>query len=233
MSDCQPCTYIIHVLSKGSPHTPHTLYKCSCGKMYVGERMCKVYSGLGICSFTHRSFAHSNWMSDCEQFAQIAQDKWATVSELIRSLISKEQPWANRSGRSYQKSDSRWLKKSKILFFSMFYITFKMSDSLIPFFLNQRCERIAQVDHQKWANMSKSLRLITKNEQIARFFERITHLLIFLQKTSDWLRKPMSKFPALGVFYDRVTNEINSKLPENNSQFTWECLYLNLFFMKI
>ena len=47
-------------------------------------------------------------------------------------------------------------------------------------------ERIAQVSHQKWAN-----------KWIARFLERIAHLLIFLQKTSDLLRKPMSEFLAL------------------------------------
>ena len=41
-------------------------------------------------------------------------------------------------------------------------------------------ERIAQVAHQKWVN------------------ERIAHLLIFSQKTSDSLRKPLSKFPAQG-----------------------------------
>ena len=32
------------------------------------------FSGLGIRSLAHRSFP-SNQMSDCEQFAQIAQDK--------------------------------------------------------------------------------------------------------------------------------------------------------------
>ena len=61
-----------------------------------------------------------------------------------------------------------------------------MSNSLIPSFLV--------------SDVSKSLRLLIKNErceQIARFFERITHLLIFSQKTSDSLRKPMSKFPTL------------------------------------
>ena len=46
-------------------------------------------------------------------------------------------------------------------------------------------ERIAQVAHQKWAN-----------EWIAHFFERIAHSLIFGQKTSDSLGKPMSEFPA-------------------------------------
>ena len=51
-----------------------------------------------------RSF-RSNQMSDCERFAQIAQDKWATVSESLRSLRGNERPWANRSGRSRQMSD--------------------------------------------------------------------------------------------------------------------------------
>ena len=44
-------------------------------------------------------------MSHCERFAQNAPDKWAAVSESLRSLMTKEQPWANRSGRSWQKSD--------------------------------------------------------------------------------------------------------------------------------
>ena len=47
-------------------------------------------------------------------------------------------------------------------------------------------EQSAQVAHQKWAN-----------ERIARFFYKIAHSLIFSQKTSDSLRKPMSEFPAL------------------------------------
>ena len=49
-------------------------------------------------------------------------------------------------------------------------------------------EQIVQAAHQKWPN-----------EQITCFFERIAHLLIFLQKTSDSLRKPMSEFPALVI----------------------------------
>ena len=44
-------------------------------------------------------------MSDCEWFAQIAQDKWATVRESLRSLKTNEQLWAKRSGRSWQMSD--------------------------------------------------------------------------------------------------------------------------------
>ena len=97
-----------------------------------------------------------------------------------------------------------WYKNLKSNFLVCFIYVFfikKMSNSLIPSFLmsdvskslrsltkNERCERIAQVAHQKWAN-----------EQIARFFELIAHSLIFSQKTSDSLRKPMSEFPALLV----------------------------------
>ena len=55
-------------------------------------------------------------------------------------------------------------------------------------------EWIAQVAHQKWLN-----------EQIARFFEQIAHSIIFLQKTSDSLRKWMNKFPALAVVHVRCT----------------------------
>ena len=55
-----------------------------------------------ICSF------RSNRLSNCERFAQIAQDKWVTVSELLRLLRGNEQPWANHSGRSRQMSDPEW-----------------------------------------------------------------------------------------------------------------------------
>ena len=110
-------------------------------------------------------------------------------------------------------------KKSKILFEYVLYtikkIIEKMSESLISSFLvsfvseslislksNEQpwairlgrseemsnCERIAQVAHLKWAN-----------EWISHFFERIVHLLIFGQKTSDSLGNQMSEFPALST----------------------------------
>ena len=63
-----------------------------------GAEDCRAGNSL-ICSF------RSNQMSDCERFAQIAQDKWATMSESLRSLISKDWLWANCSGRSWQMSD--------------------------------------------------------------------------------------------------------------------------------
>ena len=40
-------------------------------------------------------------MSDCERIAQVAPDKWATVSESLRSLMTNEQLWAICSGHSW------------------------------------------------------------------------------------------------------------------------------------
>ena len=74
-------------------------------KMYRNRRfvadLTHQISGLGIHSFAHCS----NQMSDGFRVAQIAQNKWATVSKSLRSLKSNEWPWANRSGRPWQMSD--------------------------------------------------------------------------------------------------------------------------------
>ena len=70
-----------------------------------------------------------------------------------------------------------------------------MSDSHIPSFL--------------MSDVSELLRSLTKNERIARFFEQITHSLIFSQKTSDSLRKPTSKFQAMGISQQVKTTDFN------------------------
>ena len=50
-------------------------------------------------------------MSNHEQIAQVAQRKWATVSESLRSLKTNEQPRAIRLGHS--KEMSEWGIRSK------------------------------------------------------------------------------------------------------------------------
>ena len=69
-----------------------------------------LYSRHDICLFVRagnslfRTF-RSNQMSNCDRFTQIAQDKWVTMSKLLRLVRGNEQPWANPSGRSRQMSD--------------------------------------------------------------------------------------------------------------------------------
>ena len=113
----------------------------------------------------------------------------------------------------------------------MFY--WKMSESLIS---SERWERLAQVAHQKWAMwakssgrspkmsnherfahftqrkwaiVSESLSSLTKNEcmnELLIVFKQIAHSLIFGQKKSYSLGKPMSKFPALAATVSKGLN---------------------------
>ena len=95
--------------------------------------------------FAHSLIAHllissfrSNQMSDCERFAQIAQDKWAIVSESLRSFRGNERQWAICSGRSEEMSDvneslisltkNEWMSESLIL----------LSESLIRSFFDKK-----------------------------------------------------------------------------------------------
>ena len=178
--------------------------------------------------FAHRSFAHSlicsnrsgqMWaihsgcsgqMSDCEQIAQVAHDKWANVSDLLRSLRTNEQMSKKLSFFkqiahflfcSQKMSDSlKKIRKNRFFTFSQFFLKFlkKAKDSLIP---SERTwaicsgrsegmsdrERFAQVAHQKNERMSKSL-TFWANRSFAQFF---------CQKTSDSLQNSMSEFPTL------------------------------------
>ena len=54
-----------------------------------------------------------------ERIAQVAQDKWATVSDLLRSLRRNELSWANRSDRSPNISEllTFWANRSFAHFF--------------------------------------------------------------------------------------------------------------------
>ena len=76
----------------------------------------KVDYGKGW-EFVHSLIAHllicsncSEKMSECERFTQVAQDKWATVSKSLSSLMTNEWMWAICSGCSWQMSG--WANRS-------------------------------------------------------------------------------------------------------------------------
>ena len=132
-------------------------------------------SRLGIRS------SRSGQISECERFAQVAQDKWATVSESLRSLMTNEGMWAIRSGCSGQMSEllgflskslmfsfahKKWTIRSKKFEKIVFWYVFTFFGSfflkmLIP---SERSERIAQVAQDKWATVSDLLRSLRRNE---------------------------------------------------------------------
>ena len=97
-------------------------------KLFSSKSSPTVFSGLGIFSLAYCLLAL--WLRvrllNCEQFTQINQDKWVTVSESLRSLMSNEQPWVNSSSRKWQMSDceqfaqvahDRWTNEQIALFF--------------------------------------------------------------------------------------------------------------------
>ena len=146
------------------------------------------FAHLLICSFAHLLIRsdRTNQMNNC---ARIALDKWATVSDSLRLIMIIE--------RMSNLLKTIWLKLYFSVRFIYVFLYKKMSHSFIPTFINERRERIAQVAHQKsvmWANHSGCS---PKMSESLVFFGRIVHSLIFLQKTSDSLRKTMSEFPAL------------------------------------
>ena len=171
-----------------------------------------------ICSY------RSNQMRDCERFTQIAQDKWATVSKLLRSLMSKERLWGNSSGHSWQMSGSerfaqvahvKWANEqfTQIIWLkSYFLVRFFNQWFTHSLFFNEQCERIAQVAHQKWAmgaNRSGCSPKMSNHERFAQVAhqtkanERIAHLFAkferFAQKFPTLFMDP-SLLPALSVF---------------------------------
>ena len=50
-----------------------------------------------------RSLTKNEW---CEQIAQVAHQKWVTMSNSLNFLTKNYRPWANRSGRSQKISES-------------------------------------------------------------------------------------------------------------------------------
>ena len=206
-----------------------------------------IFSSL-ICSFAHRSFTHllirsslihsfahllfrSNKMSDCERFAQIARDKWATVRKSLRSLKTNERPWAIRSGFSEEMSDllkKCWLKKSKILFYyvllNFFFLWANSSFSLISSFLwamwmsrsfcsNQMSDVSESLislrgNEQLWANHSGHSRQMSDHEWFAQVAQRKGANERFAQKIFAKKSKILLYYVLVKIFFFLQKNEL-------------------------
>ena len=155
---------------------------------------------LLICSFAKNL---SGQMSECEQFAQVSLDKWATVSKSLRSLMTNKQMWAIRSGCSGQMSKLLgFLSKSLIFSFAYkkwaipsktFYrfLKFLKMQKVRSFLLSVVSKLLRSIRTNKWPWMicsgcSEGMRdreqiaqvthLFRKNEQFApKFDERSPH----------------------------------------------------------
>ena len=120
-------------------------------------------------------------MSYCERIAQFAHDKWANVSNLLRSLRTNEQIALFYSKSiifsfAHKKmSDSLKKIQQNLNFWTFlhFFKSFFYKQKICSFLLNQVSEMsdregFAQVAQKEWVILSKSLRSLTKNEQMSK-----------------------------------------------------------------
>ena len=141
---------------------------------YGWWRLC-CYAGL-----SGSSADGSDQMSDCEQFAQITQDKWATVSESLRLLMTNERfaqvahdKWAN------ERVAKNFLTKSLKSYFLVRFLYVKKPEQFAhSLFFNEWYEQFAQVAHQKWVTMIDLLRSLTKTEQMSESLVFLSKLFI-------------------------------------------------------
>ena len=121
-----------------------------------------------------------------EQIAQVAQDKWATVSHLLRSPRRNERLWANWSGHSPKMSE--WANRSLLV---------RMAHSLTFFWQKT-------VNHSEiwWAHSQPCLQCDYVFEFAKRFYfssflytvvginlENYLLLLVLLRKNKDHFNK--------------------------------------------
>ena len=108
----------------------------------------------------------SGQMSDCDRIAQVAHEKWANVSDLLRSLRTNERQIARFCSKWFILSFAHKIIRKKLYFCTLFTVFYKFKKKtknlLIP---SEQSERIAQVAQDKWATMSDSLRSLRRNER--------------------------------------------------------------------
>ena len=139
--------------------------------------------------------------SDHEWFAQVRLNKRATMSKLLRLLLSKEWPWEICSGRSLQKSDlskslkNEWFARrnsEKWLFCMNSFPSFEPKSAL----LLSLFAHLLFFKEQPWAILFKKERLRDSlKKRMNHTFFSFAHT-----KKTNLLKKPMSEFPTLDFF---------------------------------
>ena len=142
-----------------------------------------IFSGLGICSLALRSFG------------QNPKNLRATMSDSLRSVLTKERPWANCSGCSYLKSDlERFARRNseKWLFCMNSFPSFEPKSAL----LLSLFAHLLFFKEQPWAILFKKERLRDSLKK------RVNHTFFSFAHTKkpNLLKKPMSEFPTLNFF---------------------------------
>ena len=131
--------------------------------------------------------------SDCEQIAQVSYDKWATISNSLRSLMINEQIaclfWLNRSFTlALTKNEPLAQKKlTKIIFFVTFFEHLKQKQVICSFPLFYWVMWVNRSGRSP--KMSKSLVFLSEL-LICSFFAKYEQ---FAQKTDEQIPNPAQR----------------------------------------
>ena len=124
---------------------------------------------------------HSCQKSDHEQIASVAHDKWVTMSDSLRSLMINEQMseslvFSERIAHLLVRSKKQAIRSknlTKVVFFGTFFVRIFLNQRFAHSLLfNERCERLAQVAHQKWANERIESLVSCVNPSFAHFLRK-------------------------------------------------------------
>ena len=102
----------------------------------------------------------------CERIAQVAHQKWATMSDSLRSLRGNERSWANRSGRSPKMSE--WANRS----------FFWANRSFAHFFAKN--ERFAQKTDERIPSPAYYANSFLLSPPVCKFFHSATPIMQIL-----------------------------------------------------
>ena len=156
-------------------------------------------------------------MSECERIAQVAHNKWANVSDLLRSLMINEQiarffEWiAHLLFRSQKASDN--LKKigknrNFVRFYSFLDFLKKGKASLIP---SERSEQIAQVAQDKWATVSDSLRSLSRKAIVSESLRSLSKNEWMSESLTFWANR---SFAHLFGKNEQFAPKFNERIPK-------------------
>ena len=173
---CISCVFLFFIIWILSPYLDHLQYytvNCTCPQ---GWEFAHLFSEWIACLLPK-----SEQMSDSLKNVSNMLSHSFLVSDLSVSLTLTQFLWATWASRSFLVS-----ALSKSLMVTHIWWATWAKHSWSPSF-GEPPERFAHMD---WKTVSKSLSLLTN-------YERMSKLLMFLEKMSELLRKPMIKFPTL------------------------------------
>ena len=194
------------------------------------------FSGLGICSLLICAFA------------KIAQDKWANVSDLLRSLRTNERLWGNCLDRSWQMSlmTNEWMwairsghsgQMSELIGFLSKSITFifrsqKISDwlkkkiFLIIFFVRflqyfLKSKRFAHSFWAKWANRSGCSGQMSDCKRFAQVAQKEWAIVSKLLRslTKKWANERITHFLSKLLICSLFWQKTSDSLQNSMSEF--------------